>query len=183
MYKLERFDLACTYAGNLSTMPTSPSDSEQPEIPPSPKNSLANDRNTSSATRDLKNCMRLSSINLPEQTAVLGSIHFFNARVLPEVAPAHALFQQGHVAAAGWLAAPRVMQLSLAVITKAIQQSRSSAAPSNDRTLLLYRGDCVTELNEPGHGRRRGMMRSLLGNRFVCCEVGFSRPGTTREGR
>jgi hypothetical protein len=34
-----------------------------------------------------------------------------------------------------------------------------------------------------GHGRRRGMMRSLLGDRFVCCKVGFSRPGTTREGR
>jgi hypothetical protein len=140
----ERFDLACVHPGGPSTLPTPASDLEQNDAPATScqsKQSL-----TDGQIRDLKDFMRLSSINLPEQTAVLESIHFFNARILPEVAPAHALFQQGHVAAAGWLAAPRVMQLSLAVITKAIQQSRSSAATSNDRTLLLYRGNCVTEL-------------------------------------
>jgi hypothetical protein len=88
----ESSDLACTYAGNLSTMFTSLSDSEQPEFPVSPKNSLANDRNRSSAMKDLRNCVRFSIINSPEQTAVLESVHLFNARFLPEVAPAHAPF-------------------------------------------------------------------------------------------
>jgi hypothetical protein len=56
------------------------------------------------------------------------------------------------------------MQLPPAVIAKAMQQSRSSAAPSIDRTLLLHCGNFVTELNEPGHGRRR--RKSSLGSRL-----------------
>jgi hypothetical protein len=38
------------------------------------------------------------------------------------------------------------MQVSLIVITKAMQQSRTSAAPFTDRSLLRYRGICLTEL-------------------------------------
>lgn len=90
--------------------------------------------------------LRLSILDLPEQTAVLESIHFFNTRLLPEVAPAHAPFKRVNIAAAGWLRAPRVMQASLVVITKAMQQSRSSSMPHADRTLLQYRGICLTEL-------------------------------------
>ena len=90
--------------------------------------------------------LRLSILDLPEQTAVLESIHFFNTRLLPEVAPAHAPFKRVNIAAAGWLRAPRVMQASLVVITKAMQQSRSSSMPHANRTLLQYRGICLTEL-------------------------------------
>jgi len=90
--------------------------------------------------------MSLSKVDLREQTAVLESIHFFNTRVLPEVAPAHAPFQRVHIAAAGWLAAPRVMQASLVVITKAMQQSRSSNTSPVDHTLFHYRGICLAEL-------------------------------------
>lgn len=142
----ERFDLACVYPGSSTTLPTPHSDAEHLETPVKPESSLSNGQDRSPATRGIIDCLRLSSVDLPEQEAVLESIHFFNTRFLPEVAPAHAPFKRVHLTAAGWLAAPRVMQVSLVVITKAMQQSRASAAPSIDRTLLRYRGICLTEL-------------------------------------
>ena len=90
--------------------------------------------------------MSLSRTELPEQTAVLESMHFFNTRLLPQVVPAHAPFQRVHIATAGWLVDPIVMQASLVVITKAMQQSRSSNMPSTNLMSLHYRGICLTEL-------------------------------------
>lgn len=81
-----------------------------------------------------------------EQMSILESLHFFNTRLLPEVAPAHAPFQRTLIAAMQWLSAPRVIQLSLLILTKAIQNSRSSAAPFFDKELLHFRGICLAEL-------------------------------------
>jgi hypothetical protein len=69
----------------------------------SPKIISAAGQLKSPAMQDINDCMALSTADVPEHTAVLESIHFFNTRLLPEVAPAHAPFQRVHIAAAGWL--------------------------------------------------------------------------------
>jgi hypothetical protein len=142
----ERFDLACAYSGSPATLPTPASDLKKIESLTISRKGSKNGEIEPPAIRDLDDCMSLSRVDLPEQTAVLESIHFFNTRLLPEIAPAHAPFQRVHIAAAGWLAAPRVMQASLVVITKAMQQSRSSSVPFINHMLLHYRGICLTEL-------------------------------------
>jgi hypothetical protein len=141
-----KFGLVLVYPGSPATLPTPPTGSEQSESPVRARHSVANGRNTPSAMQGLNDCVRLPSIHLPGQIAVLESTHFFNTRLLPEVAPAHTPFQRIHIAAAEWLAAPRVMQTSLAIITLSMQQSRSSNMPSTNRTFLHCRGICLTEL-------------------------------------
>lgn len=63
-----------------------------------------------------------------------------------EITPAHAPFERTLIDAAQWLAAPRVVQLSLVVMTLAVQRSRSCPVPSFDKEVLHYRGICLTEL-------------------------------------
>jgi hypothetical protein len=77
---------------------------------------------------------------------MLESLHFFNNRLMPEITPAHAPFERTLIDAAQWLAAPRVVQLSLVVMTLAVQRSRSCPVPSFDKEVLHYRGICLTEL-------------------------------------
>jgi hypothetical protein len=138
--------MPCVYPRSPAVLPTPPSDLKRPESPLSPKIISAAGQVKSPAMRDLNDCMALSTADVPEQTAVLESIRFFNTHFLPEVAPAHAPFKRVHIAAAGWLAALRAMQVSLVVITKAMQPSRSSMASSIDPTLFRYRGICLSEL-------------------------------------
>ena len=77
---------------------------------------------------------------------MLESLHFFNNRLMPEITPAHAPFERTLIDAAQWLAAPRVIQLSLVVMTLAVQRSRSCPVPSFDKEVLHYRGICLAEL-------------------------------------
>lgn len=77
---------------------------------------------------------------------MLESLHFFNNRLLLEITPAHAPFERTLIDVSQWLVAPRVVQLSLIVLTLAVQRSRSSASPSFDKDVLYYRGTCLTEL-------------------------------------
>lgn len=78
--------------------------------------------------------------------ATLESMHFFNNRLLLEITPAHAPFERTLIDVAQWLAAPRALQLSLVVLTLAVQRSRSGFIPSSDKDVLHYRGICLTEL-------------------------------------
>lgn len=78
--------------------------------------------------------------------AMLESLHFFNNRLLLEITPAHAPFERTLIDVAQWLAAPRAVQLSLVVMTLAVQRSRSCPVPSFDKDVLHYRGICLNEL-------------------------------------
>jgi len=77
---------------------------------------------------------------------MLESLHFFNNRLLLEITPAHAPFERTLIDVSQWLVAPRVVQLSLIVLTLAVQRSRSCSSPSFDKDVLHYRGTCLTEL-------------------------------------
>lgn len=77
---------------------------------------------------------------------MLESLHFFNNRLLLEITPAHAPFERTLIDVAQWLAAPRAVQLSLVVMTLAVQRSRSCPVPSFDKDVLHYRGICLNEL-------------------------------------
>lgn len=77
---------------------------------------------------------------------MLESLHFFNSRLLLEITPAHAPFERTLIDASQWLVAPRVVQLSLIVLTLAVQRSRSCSSPSFDKDVLHYRGTCLIEL-------------------------------------
>lgn len=91
--------------------------------------------------------------------AMLESLHFFNNRLLLEVTPAHAPFERTLIDVSQWLAAPRVIQLSLIVLTLAVQRSRSCSSPSSDRDVLHYRGVCLKEL------------KALVGEANVDCQT------------
>lgn len=78
--------------------------------------------------------------------AVLESLHFFNSRLLLEITPAHAPFERTLIDVSQWLVAPRVVRLSLIILTLAVQRSRSCSSPSFDKDVLHYRGTCLTEL-------------------------------------
>lgn len=91
-------------------------------------------------------CVLPSTIETHEYMAMLESLHFFNNRLLLNITPAHAAFERTFNEVSQWLAAPRVVQLSLIVLTLAVRRSRSCSSPSTDKDVLHYRGVCLKEL-------------------------------------
>jgi hypothetical protein len=96
--------------------------------------------------KSLSDCVVSSTVETREYMTVLESLHFFNNRLLLEITPAHAPFERTLIDVAAWLAAPRAVQLSLVVMTLAVQRSRSCPVPAFDKDVLHYRGVCLNEL-------------------------------------
>lgn len=80
--------------------------------------------------------------------AVLESLSYLNTRLIPEVAPAHPPFERTFIETSSWLAAPKVIQLSLIVLTTSCQKSRTTLAPSLDKGLCQVRANCLNELKD-----------------------------------
>lgn len=78
--------------------------------------------------------------------AILGSLNYLNTTLIPEVAPAHAPFHRTLIEVSAWLSAPKVIQLSLVVLTTSCQKSRTTLIPSLDKDLCRVRGNCLNEL-------------------------------------
>jgi hypothetical protein len=149
-----RLDIECVYP-HVQTpivLPTPPSDVEQQDSPAIDETNRDNNghhaiaKNPPSQPKSLTDCVLSSTIETREYMAMLESLHFFNNRLLLEITPAHAPFERTLIDVAQWLVAPRVVQLSLVVMTLAVQRSRSCSVPSYDRDVLHYRGICLKEL-------------------------------------
>lgn len=87
-----RFNLERIYPQTLTVLPTPPSDSLDPDSPVSLYNSLSILDRTSPPVKSLTDCIVPPTAEIYEQMSILESLHSFNARLLPEVAPAHAPF-------------------------------------------------------------------------------------------
>ncbi|KAM0715202.1 hypothetical protein Q7P37_009667 [Cladosporium fusiforme] len=96
--------------------------------------------------RSLSDYIMPTTPETSSELAVLESLNYFNTRLTPEVAPAHPPFQRTLIGTAQWLAAPKVIQLSLVVLTKSCQKSRSTQTPSLDKDLCQVKADCLNEL-------------------------------------
>lgn len=81
-----------------------------------------------------------------DDLATLGSLNYFNTSLIPSVAPAHAPFHRTLIEAVTWLSAPKVIQLSLIVLTTSCHKSRTTLIPSLDKDLCRVRGSCLNEL-------------------------------------
>lgn len=133
-------------------LPTPPSDVEQQDSSAIDKVYREDDsdhavvKTTPPQPKSLIDCVLPSTVETREYIAMLESLHFFNNRLLLEITPAHAPFERTLIDVSQWLAAPRVVQLSLVVLTLAVQRSRSCSSPSFDKDVLHYRGVCLNEL-------------------------------------
>jgi hypothetical protein len=149
-----RLDIECVYPQTQapSVLPTPPSDVEQQDSPVNNNTNFDDSsnhavvKNPPLQPKSLVDCVRSSTVETREYMAMLESLHFFNNRLLLEITPAHAPFERTLIDVAQWLAAPRVVQLSLVVMTLAVQRSRSCLSPSFDKDVLHYRGVCLIEL-------------------------------------
>lgn len=81
-----------------------------------------------------------------DDLAILGSVNYLNTCLIPEVAPAYAPFHRTLIEVSAWLSAPKVIQLSLVVLTTSCQKSRTTLIPSLDKDLCRVRGNCLNEL-------------------------------------
>ncbi|GAB7328153.1 hypothetical protein MBLNU13_g00182t1 [Cladosporium sp. NU13] len=160
-----RLDIECVYPHTPNVLPTPPSDAEQQDSPAIYKTNRDDDsdntvvKTTPPQSKSLIDCVLPSTIETHEYMAVLESLHFFNNRLLLEITPAHAPFERTLIDVSQWLIAPRVVQLSLIVLTLAVQRSRSCSSPSFDKDVLHYRGTCLTELT------------ALVGDTNVDCQT------------
>jgi hypothetical protein len=147
-----RLDLDCVYPHPPTALPTPPSENcrQAPFIAiaydSDDLDALTVAKTTVPAVKSLTNCVVPSSVGTREYMAVLESLHFFNNRLLLEITPAHLPFQRTLIEVSQWMAAPRVVQLALIVVTLAVQRSRSCASPSSDKDVMHYRGTCLSEL-------------------------------------
>jgi hypothetical protein len=147
-----RLDLDCVYPQPPTALPTPPSEDGRHD----PSITIENDsdhfgrqtvvKTRGLAVKSLTDCVVPSSVCAREYMAVLESLHFFNNRLLLEITPAHPPFQRNLIEISQWMAAPRVVQLALIVVTLAVQRSRSCSSPSFDKDVMHYRGTCLSEL-------------------------------------
>lgn len=146
-----RLGLDCVYPQAPTVLPTPPSDVDEQDSPVVQVDNVDSSRramvkSTYPPSKSLIDCVLSSSIETREYLAMLESLHFFNNRLLLEVTPAHLPFERNFIDVSQWLSAPRVVQLSLIVVTLAVQRSRSSSTPSFDKDVLHYRSACLSEL-------------------------------------